>query len=272
MYLAGHEKNMYVIFTEPTSTSPQPDKPGKRFREMADINFGFGAITRDEDTVPGRVIATLALEVFIPILPSSASGWEEIRSAVGTRLSSIADADALLLDLRNCYDGEPETVAFVQSYFLDGPLHTIDFVDKSGNINKSFSTIAAHQLPKGSVRFGSTKPILVLTSNETFPSGEDMAYSLQAFNRSTAIIGEGNKATWEAANPNTKPRWICEEIFGKGWWMVAVPHLQPIHAVTGTNWDKVGVKSDIIAGDGDWEGVSDAQEVGRRLVARVLEE
>lgn len=98
-----------------------------------------------------------------------------------------------------------------------------------------------------------------------------MAYDLQAFKRSGAVVGEGNKATAGAANPITHPRFICEEIFGKGWWLVAAPSVKPVHAVTRKNWEGVGVVSDVVAGSGEWKGVSDALEVGRRLAKLALQ-
>ena len=98
-----------------------------------------------------------------------------------------------------------------------------------------------------------------------------MAYNLKEFKRATAIIGEGNEATAGAANPITTPRFLCEDEFGKGWWHVGVPNLKAVHEITGTNWEGVGVKSDIIAGQGDWLDVADAQEIARRLATKVLE-
>jgi hypothetical protein len=41
-------------------------------------------------------------------------------------------------------------------------------------------------------------------------------------------------------------------------------------SVTGTNWEGVGVKSDIVAGMGEWEGVEDAKEVATRLAVKIL--
>jgi hypothetical protein len=124
-------------------------------------------------------------------------------------------------------------------------------VDRSGAIKKSFSTLPVDQLPQGTKGFGRHKPLFVLTTNEIISGGEDMAYSLQAFKRAEAIVGEGNEATASAANPITRPRFIGEEIFGKGWWFVAVPNLKPVHAITGTNWEGIGVKSDVTAGKGE---------------------
>jgi C-terminal processing protease CtpA/Prc len=208
----------------------------------------------------------------VPSTAEFASDWQEIRIAIGTILSSVAHADALIIDLRSNYGGDPNTIAFMLSYLLDdGPLHLLDFVTISGAVNKSFSTTQANDLPSDSERFGGTKPIYVLTTDTTIAGGEDMAYSLKAFKRASAIIGGGNEATAGVAGPITDLRPICEKEFGKGWWLVGVPNLKPIHAVTGTSWQGVGVKSDIVAGRGEWTGVGDAKEVARRLAMQDLQ-
>lgn len=98
-----------------------------------------------------------------------------------------------------------------------------------------------------------------------------MAYDLQAFKRSRAVIGEGSDATAGAANPVTNPRDIYEESFGKAWLIVAVPSLRPVHVVTGTNWEGVGVRSDVVAGSGKWEDIDDAEAVAKRLIEKHLE-
>jgi hypothetical protein len=157
------------------------------------------------------------------------------------------------------------------SYLMDnGPIHILDFVDRDGKIEESLSTLSVAELPVGKHTFGGKKLIWVLTTKETISGGEEMAYDLQAFKRSRAVIGEG-ETTAGAANPTTNPRFICEEIFGKGWWVVAVPRVRPVHAVTGTNWEGVGVRSDVVAGRGEWKGVEDALEVGRRMAKVILE-
>jgi C-terminal processing protease CtpA/Prc len=224
----------------------------------------------DKDTVPKKTIATLPISGFVPSEERVASDWNEIRGEIGKILSTVANADALLMDLRGNHGGSPHTVSFILSYLLDnGPIHITDFVDRDGKIDESFSTLPIDELPAGTSAFGGVKPIWVLTDKETVSAGEGMAYDLQAFKRSNAVIGEG-KTTAGAANPITNPRFICEEIFGKGWWLVAVPSVKPVHAVTGTNWEGVGVISDIVAGSGEWEGV-DALEVGRRLAKVALQ-
>jgi hypothetical protein len=43
-----------------------------------------------------------------------------------------------------------------------------------------------------------------------------------------------------------------------------------VNPVTGKNWEGVGVKSDVVAGAGVWEGVTDGREVGIRMAATEL--
>ena len=274
LHASGHDKHMRALFVEPRGNNsdeePQKPSPGKILEDFRRLNFGFGSVSLDHTTIPGRTIATLPISGFIPtgidFLPV-----QEIRAAIGKILSNVSEADALLVDLRENSGGDPHTVSFIMSYLLDnGPVHILDFVDRSGNINETFSTLPASELPAGTTRFGGTKPLFVLTTKNTISGGEEMAYDLQAFKRSKAVIGEGNTATAGAANPVTNPRNICQEIFGEGWWIVLVPSVRPVHSVTGTNWEGVGVLSDVVAGTEEWEEVSDAEEVGKSLAKRIL--
>jgi len=97
-----------------------------------------------------------------------------------------------------------------------------------------------------------------------------MAYGLQAFKRASAVIGDGNEATAGAANPITNSKFICEEEFGGKWWLAAVPNLKPVHEITGSNWEGIGVKSDIVAGEGEWVGINDAKEVATKIIVKSL--
>ena len=276
LHAAGHDKHMWILFIEPRGGRPDrddvPSEPPKHLEDLRRINFGFEAISLDKDTMPGKTIATLPITGFVPSEERFASDWKEIRAEIGKVLSTVANADALLIDLRNNHGGSPDTVAFILSYLLDnGPIHILDFVDRNGKVEEVFSTLPIDELPAGTHAFGGTKPLFVLTTNETISGGEEMAYDLQAFKRSGAVIGEGNKATAGSANQITQPRFICEDIFGKGWWFVVVPSVKPVHSVTGTNWQRVGVASDVVAGSGEWKGVNDALEVGKQLAKLALQ-
>jgi hypothetical protein len=269
---------MGINFIEPRSQT-DPDngdrepKHGPTLEGLKQMNFGFGSITLDTESAPGKTIATLPIQGFLPSSEKTWDIWREIRAAIGERLSRVAGADALLVDLRDNNGGDPSTVAFVMSYLLDdGPKHLVDFVDRSGKVDESFSTLPIDELPAGTNAFGGTKPMFVLTTENTISGGEDMAYGLQVFQRAIAVIGEGNEATAGAANPITKPQFICEEAFGDKWWLAAIPVVKPVHAVTRSNWERFGFKSDVVAGKGEWVGVENAKEVATTFAVRILGE
>jgi hypothetical protein len=276
LHAAGHDKGIMIHFIDSQGQRPGHHDgrhgPPNILEYLRQMNFGFGSISLDKDTVPGKTIATLPINTFVLTEKHFSSDWEEIQGEIGKILSTVADADALLIDLRHNNGGSPNGMAFVLSYLLDdGPIHISNVVDRNGKVERTFSTLPVDELPAGTRAFGGTKPLFVLTTNQTLAGGEEMAYGLQAFNRSGAVIGEGNKATAGFTNMIMNPRFICEEIFGKRWWLVIVPTVRPVHAVTGKNWEGVGVISDVVAGSGEWEEVTDALEVGTRLAKLALQ-
>lgn len=269
---------MGIYFIEPPrlkhpEMKDQEPKFEPRLVDLEEENFSFGPITLDTDSLPGKTIATLPIDSFLPSTEESVAIWKHIRAGISAKVSMVADADALIVDLRHNHGGDPNTVAFIMSFLQDnGPLHLLDFVDRAGAVEDSFSTLPLDELPEGARVFGGTKPLFVLTTENTISGGEDMAYGLQAFKRAIAVVGEGNEATAGAANPITKPHFLCEEEFGDKWWLAAIPTLQPLHPVTHTNWEGVGVQSDVVAGKGEWIDVDDAKQVATRLAVRVLEQ
>jgi C-terminal processing protease CtpA/Prc len=274
MLISYTDKHMGIHFHEPRPEfhgEEQKRRPEPTLEKFENMKFGFGHIIFDNDSAPGKTIATVAINSFLPSTEKTCSLWNDVRTAIGGKLSSIADADALIVDLRQNGGGDPNTVAFIMSYLLDGaPQHLLDFVDSSEQVQMSFSTIPPTELPTGTKVFGSKKPLFVLTTRDTISGGEDMAYGLQAFKRASAVIGDGNEATAGAANPITNSKFICEEEFGGKWWLAAVPNLKPVHEITGSNWEGIGVKSDIVAGEGEWVGINDAKEVATRIIVKSL--
>lgn len=73
---SGHDKHMRALFIEPRGN---PDEPPQRppSREILDnlrnINLAFRPITWDHSTVPGRIIATLPIDGFVPSAPELGS-------------------------------------------------------------------------------------------------------------------------------------------------------------------------------------------------------
>jgi len=198
---------------------PEPTLDDQRAMARA-MNYGFGPIER----IAGNV-ARVVIDGFPPILD------EEARERVAGLMSQVADADALLVDLRNNGGGSPETVALIASYLFDRtPVHLNDMFSRdTGSVTQSWTMRDLR-----GTRFGGQKPVYVLTSKRTFSGGEEFAYDLQALHRAK-IVGE---TTGGGAHP-VAPHQL------DGRFTILVPSGRPINPVTRTNWEGVGVVPDI---------------------------
>lgn len=273
------DKHIMIAFVEPPPNlknrgdDDNEDGGGDKEKEcppklcdcLKEMNFSFD--NPIIESIQTKKLGILGIKGFV------SSDFTTIREAIGAIMSQIADADALIIDLRANHGGSPDTVAFIESYLLGddggGAVHLLDFVDRNGTIHKSLFTLPPSELtyPPNStqhLRFGPSKPLFVLTSKDTISGGEHMAYDLQSFKRARAIIST-DKATAGAAHLPNKPRFVAEEEFGKGWWFVGIPDLEPWNAVTGGNWEGVGVVSDVIVGEEE-----DVVNVARRMARKAL--
>ena len=83
-------------------------------------------------------------------------------------------------------------------------------------------------------RFGGLKPVFVLTSRYTFSGAEQFAYDLQTPRRVKvvgAVTGGGAHA--------------CSFHWLTGHVNLLLPECRPVNPITGSNWEKIGVKPDI---------------------------
>jgi retinol-binding protein 3 len=170
------------------------------------------------------------------ILPGNI-GYVEVRSfsssaraaaaAVAKEMSVVADADALIIDIRRNGGGAPEAVALVSSYlFGEEPVHLNSLYFRPADTTEDFYTFRSVE----GKRFGPSKPVYVLTSKATFSAAEEFAYNLQSRKRAT-IVGETSGG---GAHPGG-PRDV-----GEGF-SVFVPAGRAINPITKTNWEGVGV-------------------------------
>ena len=147
-------------------------------------------------------------------------------------MDELAGTDGLIVDLRDNGGGDPQAVALLISYFVDGRTRLNDIWDReTGNTIECWT-----QDKLDGKRDGGKKPVLILAGPHTASAGEDFAYTKQALKRAT-VVGE---RTWGGAHPTRLYR-IGEHFFA------TIPGQRTISPITGTNWEGVGVTPDIAA-------------------------
>lgn len=161
-------------------------------------------------------------------------GLSAFKPPIDKAMASVSDTRALIIDDRRNGGGSPDSVAYLVSFFLDPakpPMKINDFTNRTPN-TRDFTTRSQMSVATPTSYRG--KPVYVLTSARTFSGGEEFAYDMQAF-KLGSLVGE---TTGGGANPGgTSPVGSGLAIF--------LPNGRPINAVTGTNWEGVGVIPEI---------------------------
>jgi len=217
----SHDLHLGVMFDAggrgPGGPPPSASEQAAMLKSM---NYGFGPIER----MAGN-IARVVIDGFPPISDDAS------RDAVASLMSQVADADALIIDLRGNHGGSPETVALIASYVFDAkPVHLNDMWERdTGKIDESWTVKDLR-----GKRFGGQKPVYVLTSKQTFSGGEELAYDLQSLHRAKTV----GETTGGGAHP-VGPHPVADSF------VIMVPSGRPINPVTKKDWEGVGVVADI---------------------------
>lgn len=154
-----------------------------------------------------------------------------MEKAVADAMTTVAGADALIIDVRRNGGGSPGSVRLVSSYlFGTDSVHLNSLYFRPANTTDHFWTSPT----VAGTRYGATKPVYVLTSKRTFSAAEEFTYNLQSRKRAT-IVGE---TTGGGAHPGGLQR--INAHFG-----VFVPSGRAINPITGTNWEGTGVVPEI---------------------------
>jgi hypothetical protein len=232
----SHDLHLIVFF----GRGPMMGPPPARDDVLASIraaNFGFAATERLESN-----IVRLAINGFVPV--------DYARDGVGELMTKVADADALIVDLRENGGGDPDTVAFVASYLFDStPMHLNDMFLRDEGVTLPSWTLR----DVTGKRFGAKKPVFVLTSRRTISGGEELAYDLQSIHRAK-VIGE---TTAGAANAG-----FVHALNAR--FAMFVPGASPINPYTKSNWEGNGVEPDVkVASEG-------ALDVAKKLALGAL--
>ena len=180
------------------------------------------------------------------VFPPSAMAGEVVAAAMNV----VAQGDALIIDLRR-NGGGADTAQLVMGYLLEGGSPLSGSYDRPSNTRRYVSS--PHWVPGR--RFGSAKPLYILTSSKTFSAAEAVAYNLQALKRAV-IIGE---RTGGGAHPFEYRRVHAH-------FALDLPEGKSIHPITGGNWQGVGVKPDVeVAAD---QALDRALELAREAIAK----
>uniref|UniRef100_A0A8C7GUV8 Retinol binding protein 3 n=1 Tax=Oncorhynchus kisutch TaxID=8019 RepID=A0A8C7GUV8_ONCKI len=166
---------------------------------------------------------------------------EELADKIGTLLlelvwNKILPTSALIFDLRYTGSGDLSGIPYIVSYFTDAePLIHIDSVyDRPTNTTTemwSMPTLLGE-------RYGTKKPLVILTSANTKGIAEDVAYCLKNLKRAT-IVGE------KTAGGSVK----IEKIkVGDTDFYVTVPSAKSVNPITGKSWEVAGVMPDVEIG------------------------
>ena len=161
-------------------------------------------------------------------------GLDSFKPPVERAMAALADARALIVDLRRNGGGTPQAEVYLTSYLLDPakPIAVNRFVWR----NPGTETFRTEEFMSSPTPYWyRDKPVYVLTSARTFSGGEAVAYDMQALKLAT-IVGE---TTGGGANPGG----MAPLAGGFG---MFVPGGRGENPTTGTNWEGVGVQPDVV--------------------------
>ena len=214
---AGHDKHLAVFYQPAPAASPDADTPSMAQRER--LNFGFGKLER----LRGN-IGYLEVVNFSDLSQQSA----DTASAL---LSTLANFDAIIFDLRKNGGGNDPMMAFIASYFFEPPpVHLNDIYWRDTNETSQFWTMAF--VPG---RRSARQPLYILTSASTFSGAEDFCYSLQNLKRAV-VVGE---TTGGGAHSSRGPQRLTQSF------TAIIPVGRSISPITKANWEGTGVTPDI---------------------------
>ncbi|XP_061910816.1 retinol-binding protein 3-like [Entelurus aequoreus] len=147
--------------------------------------------------------------------------------------NKVLPTSALIFDLRYTSSGDITGISYIISYFTaaDPIIHIDSVFDRPSNTTTklwSMPTLLGE-------RYGTTKPLVILTSKNTKGIAEDVAYCLQNMKRGT-VVGENT------AGGSVK---LDQIKVGDTDFYVTLPTAKSINPITGSTWELAGVTPDV---------------------------
>jgi len=198
--------------------TPPQERPGDPLADAKRRNFGFQKL----EILPGN-IGYLDLR-----------GFADAEYAGATAIAAmnyLANADAIIFDLRQNGGGSPSMIQLMSSYLFAEPTHLNSFYIRQTDETQQFWTQASVQGPRMI-----DVPVYVLTSNYTFSAAEEFTYNLKNLKRAT-IVGDTTGGGAHPVDTHFSPNLNVQ---------ARVPFGRAINPITGTNWEGTGVAPDVV--------------------------
>lgn len=224
----AHDKHTEVAYLEEDQLAEPPPADPATVRKRAAARRAAARAKNYDFAAPQRLDGNIALIRFDSFYPPV-----DAAPFVHGLMSDAADADALILDLRENGGGSAALIPVLASYLFDEqPVHLYDQIDRRLGTRTQAWTAPALT----GARFGGKKPVYILTSAETISAAENLAYTLQKLGRALVV---GERTAGAAHGSYGKP--VSSHL------VPMVASRRVIHAVTGSDWDRSGVLPDIKA-------------------------
>ena len=226
MRATGDDKHLNLIYS-PDTLAPDADPTPAEIAHDRMQTVMHNAGVRDAQWLPGN-IGYIRIGGF----PTDSS---EVRRTIDAAMATIANTDALIIDLRRNGGGDPSSLDYWMGYFFAHPtsLTEIHWMTPKPHVDRQWSSAKV-----GGARY--LKPVYVLTNAHTFSCAEQFTYDLKALHRAT-IVGEN---TGGGANPGDFHR-ITDHF------AVFIPTGRAYNPYTKTNWEHTGIAPDVATASAD---------------------
>ncbi|XP_077359934.1 retinol-binding protein 3 [Festucalex cinctus] len=147
--------------------------------------------------------------------------------------NKVLPTSALIFDLRHTISGDITGLSYIVSYFTsaESAIHIDSVYDRPSNTTTKLMSMATLL----GERYGTTKPLIILTSKNTKGIAEDVAYCLQNLKRAT-VVGA------QTAGGSVK---VGQFKVGDTDFYVTLPTAKSINPITGSTWEQTGVTPDV---------------------------
>ncbi len=214
-----HDLHLRVVHhAEGAPPVEDPQAHAAHWREQA--RRTAGGIRRVE-----RLEGNVAHLVLGPVLTVAAHSHDTVTAA----MALVADADALVLDVRDCLGGDPDTVQLLLSHVVGEDAVRLADLDSRDEGRRQRWT-----QPVAPRRFGPDRPLVVLTSARTFSGGEEVAFDVRDLGRGR-VVGERTRG---GANPRVGVT-LDDEL------ELTLPLARALSPRTGNSWEGTGVEPDV---------------------------